>query len=471
MDFKEYVNGFSGGTCIMSVRKTDDGSYDDIRIVEGNRAFLEAPVGMIHSPGSRDFEPNTPYTDYIPKDIGFEDLIYRAAVLKTPIHTGVHINRLNVWINIHVTPLDLDDKDVCYCAYYSQPCAPSEIDIDSCYEAHKPSEDVLRAVIKLRGTDNFKKSMDEVITDIRNICGAEVCTVMLMDAETGSCSIVARSIKGGSTLKRVTQFTNFFDLANSWVGMIGDGDSLIIKDEKDMEYVRQVNPEWHASLKEAGVTSVVMFPLRYNREVLGFIWATNFDVKHVLRIKGTLELTNFFISAEVAGHKMLERLELIGYSDLLTGVKNRNAMNNRVTEIVNGDSDIRSPFGVIFVDLNGLKTVNDNEGHTAGDILLKKAALIMQELFDGGDIYRAGGDEFVIFMPDCDSDVFEEKLRELKKRSDGSGNLSFAVGGHHVDTGCDIRDAMRIADENMYKDKELYYSAHPQSRNRKNRKI
>ena len=459
-DLTKLVESLSGETCIISVKKETSGKDRDVRLVVGNTAFMNAPVGMTHSPGSKAFEPDSPYTDYIPRDIGFEDLCYRAAVLRTPIHTSVHINRLDVWINIHITPLEIDDGDVCYCAYHSKPCAPSEIDITA-GEAHDTSKAVLRTCIRLRGTDDFKKSINEVIADIREICGAEVCTVMEMDVETGSSSILATSIMIGSTLKRATQFVNFYDLANSWIGMIGDGDCLIIKDEKDMDYVSQVNPIWYSSLMEAGVKSVVMFPLRYNKEVLGFIWATNIDTSNVLRIQETLELTTFFISSEIAGQKMLKRLEFVGYYDMLTGVKNRNAMNNRVTEIVNKPCELQTPFGVIFVDLNGLKTVNDNQGHNAGDLLLKKAALIMQELFEGGEIYRAGGDEFVIFLQDCDKASFTKRVNKLKARSDGDGGLSFAVGGHHVDSGCDIRDAMRIADENMYKDKDLYYEKHP----------
>ena len=465
MDFKEIVDSFYGPTCIASIRKKENGGYEDLRIVAGNKAFIDELDDMMAKGEGRFFEPDCSYERYIPKDIGFEDLCYRAAILKMPIHTSAHQNVLGNWFNLHLTPLDIDDGDVCYCALSPNVVDPSKLDIAS-GPMNNTAADVLRTCIKLRGTDDFKQTMQEIIADVREMCGAEVCTVMTVNREMGSVSILATSIKGGSTLKRVTQFYNFFDLANSWTGMIGEGDCLIIKTEQEMNYVKEVNPIWHQSLMEAGVKSVVMFPLRYNKEVLGFIWATNFDVNEVLRIKETLELTAFFISAEIAGQKMLERLVQIGFSDMLTGVKNRNAMNNRVSEIVDGVEEIKAPFGVIFVDLNGLKTVNDNMGHTAGDLLLKKAALILQEVFAGEEIYRAGGDEFVIFLFDCDKDRFDKKVEELRSRSDDSTNVSYAVGGHHMELGCDIRDAMRIADEKMYKDKEMYYEQHPEKKQR-----
>ncbi len=465
MNFQDIVDSFSGPTCIMSVRKTENGSYDDLRIVAGNKDFISTLEGMLPESGENRFEPDQPYDRYIPKDIGFEDLCYRAAILKTPIHTSAHMNKLGNWFNLHLTPLDMDRDDVCYCAVSPRICEASGIDSIS-GASHSTAEDVLRTCIKLRGTDDYKKTMDEIIGDIRQICAAEVCTVMLINAENGSCSILATNIKGGSTLKRATQFVNFYDLAKSWLKMIGDGDCLIIKSEKDMQYVSEVNPVWYQSLVEAGVASVVMLPLRYNKEVLGFIWATNFNTDHALQIKETLELTTFFISAEIAGQKMLERLVQISFSDMLTGVRNRNAMNDRVSEIVEGKNEIELPFGVIFLDVNGLKTVNDTLGHTAGDILIKRAALILQELFEEGEIYRAGGDEFVVFLPGCDKDTFFEKIYELKARSDGRDNISYAVGAHHVESGNDIRGAMRTADEKMYEDKDFYYQNHPEKTRR-----
>jgi diguanylate cyclase (GGDEF)-like protein len=80
----------------------------------------------------------------------------------------------------------------------------------------------------------------------------------------------------------------------------------------------------------------------------------------------------FLISAEIAGYKMMKRPEITSYSDMLTGVMNRNAMNNRITGIIEETENLAEPYGVVFADLNGLKRVNDEQGHAAGDLLLKK---------------------------------------------------------------------------------------------------
>ena len=118
-----------------------------------------------------------------------------------------------------------------------------------------------------------------------------------------------------------------------------------------MEYISRINHMWWLTLDEAGVKSVVMFPLQYNGEIMGFIWATNYDTDMVFQIKEILELTTYFISSQIANYNMVKRLEFYGFTDMLTGVKNRNAMNNRITDIVSGEEAVAVPFGVVFADL------------------------------------------------------------------------------------------------------------------------
>ena len=217
---------------------------------------------------------------------------------------------------------------------------------------------------------------------------------------------------------------------------------------------------------ESGVSSIVLFPLRHNRELLGYIWASNFDTENSRRIKDTLELTTFFLSSEIASYNMMQRLERIGFTDILTGISNRNAMNNRVDNIMSGKDVTDKPYGVVFSDLNGLKTVNDRKGHTAGDLLIKKAALLLQEIFIGDEIYRAGGDEFMVIVSGCSEEEFGRKVAKLRERASDPDKVCFSVGCFYNDLHSSIRDAMRIADEAMYKDKEKYYSEHPERKNR-----
>jgi diguanylate cyclase (GGDEF)-like protein len=161
---------------------------------------------------------------------------------------------------------------------------------------------------------------------------------------------------------------------------------------------------------------------------------------------------------------MLEKLEFLSNVDILTGVYNRNCMNVNVDELSLKLKLEPKPFSVAFFDLNGLKSINDNGGHSSGDDLLKDAVEVLKEVFADDKIYRAGGDEFVVLSVDCTEEDFLKKLATVRKRACDPNWLNFAIGHYYDESKGNLRLAMRYADENMYDDKNAFYEAHPEKR-------
>ncbi len=211
---------------------------------------------------------------------------------------------------------------------------------------------------------------------------------------------------------------------------------------------------------------MVLFPLKYNGDTLGYMWATNFDVENTVKIKETLELTTFFLAAEIANYQLLQRLEVLSSVDTLTGIRNRNMMNVTVDGIRTGKVALRYPYAVIFADMNGLKRINDEDGHSAGDRILKAAASILKEVFPDHDVYRAGGDEFMVIAEGMDEEAAEAKRKLIREKAAAVEGLAFAIGIHIVHEAEDIRVAMRLADQEMYAEKRNYYITHPDRRSR-----
>jgi len=147
-----------------------------------------------------------------------------------------------------------------------------------------------------------------------------------------------------------------------------------------------------------------------------------------------------------------------GAIDSLTGINNRNKMNNRVDSIVAGQEPI--PKVVLFADLNGLKRTNDEYGHGAGDKMLRTAALILQEVFRDGEVYRAGGDEFMVLVPDISEEELQNRMARVHFLSGKTENVRLSIGDCYGER--NIRKAMRLADERMYANKKVYYEAHPE---------
>jgi diguanylate cyclase (GGDEF)-like protein len=471
MDLQEYVDQFDSMTCIMSVEKNADGSYGKMRIEVGNKAYVatyeknnDTPIDM---PFGKKFVPGQEYTTYIPKDLNFEHFIYSSAVLKKPMHAYIHPDRFDVWFNIFSLPLEFDDPNKCYCTYTQELSTEASAEQMANLSA-KTTSDVLKTCIKLRSTKNFLKTMDEVISDIRNICGSSFCCIMLTNFKENTCSLLSESIAPEIIHHSLLDYLDesFIDLVKTWGDTIGGSNCLIIKDESDMESIKVRNPRWYKSMQNADIHSLVLFPLQYNNETIGFIWSTNFDTKDTDHIKETLELTTFFIASEIVNYQLLQKLEMLSSTDLLTGVKNRNAMNNRVLKIVTGRERMPNSYGIVFADLNGLKTVNDGDGHNAGDTLLRNAAKALMDSFKDCEIYRAGGDEFVVIAMDKSKETIEAQIETLRKKADDPEPVSFAVGFYYDDKQGDIRVAMREADARMYEDKKRFYAKYPENRKR-----
>ena len=418
MNFKEIVNAFYSPTCVVSVKKQGEG-YGEIRIVEGNAKYIEMiDMRIKQEPekvvGGNEavFVPNSLYTNYFPHNRSFEDICFKAAVKKTEMHTYAHLNNIDVWFDIYAMPLDYEDGDICYCTYTTKLNTNADSILDT-VNVSQTSNDVLKTCINLHKADNLKDAMKNVISEIRQICNAEGCTLLLMNYDEERYSIMATDYVPGSTIRRVTTFTDFYDIANSWEKMIGEeGDCIIIKDADDMEYVKNVNNPWYLTLVDAGVKSVVLFPLRQGNELLGFMWAVNFDTDKTKRIKETLELATFFIASHIARYKVLKKLNHMSYTDALTGLPNRFACADYVSNLIS----FKDTFAVVSVDLNNFKSINDTLGFDAGNSVLteitKRWKTVTENIDPGLNIYtaRISGDEFYLVISGYNG---EEELRTI----------------------------------------------------------
>ena len=466
MNFQDFVNHFDPMTCVMSVEKLPDGKYGEIRIVAGNQAYIDSieNADTLSAASMLDnvFVPNSLYTRYVPHDLNFEDFCYRSAVLHQALHTYIHPERYDFWMHIILMPLQSDDPNIGYCTYTQELTKQPDTRLmaDLSYDT---ASDVLKTCIKLRSTADFKDTMDTVIRDIREICDASTCRILLTNFHERKCSILCEDMDIAAGQKKMSAYINdkFFDIVETWMGTIAGSTCFIAKNEQDMDVLKQRNPVWYESLKNAGVNSIVLFPLDYNGEILGFIWASNFDIDNTTRIKETLELTTFFLASEIANNQLLHRLEVLSAVDLLTGVKNRNAMNNRVDMLISGAEVVDHSLRIVFADLNGLKRVNDQQGHSAGDNMLICAADILREVFYDSDIYRAGGDEFMVILTDIEEQELNDRISTLRALSDKSDVVNFAVGYSFSENDINILSAMRLADTRMYIDKEDFYRMHP----------
>ena len=167
-------------------------------------------------------------------------------------------------------------------------------------------------------------------------------------------------------------------------------------------------------------------------------------------------------------HK-IEIVHKQAFIDRLTSLKNRAAYIDTINLI---DSHMKEeiPFSVAIFDICGLKNINDDLGHEAGDMAITDAANILKTVFDKDNLYRFGGDEFIgIFNTISEIemlDLFSKLDKEIhnynknNRISKFSLNISKGWSAYNKETDLSYREIFKRADTAMYNDKSLYYKKH-----------
>ncbi len=161
---------------------------------------------------------------------------------------------------------------------------------------------------------------------------------------------------------------------------------------------------------------------------------------------------------------LLDELRELTLTDDLTGLYNRRGFSNLAHQQLRVAARNGSRMLLIYIDLDGLKEINDRLGHAEGDIALIETASILKSTFRGSDIIaRVGGDEFVVLLlesTDKESAILRERLVEnLRERNQRVGNsfrLAFSSGCAECgpeDIFCTLDEMIQRADALMYEEK------------------
>ncbi|MCW8334938.1 sensor domain-containing diguanylate cyclase [Vibrio paucivorans] len=168
------------------------------------------------------------------------------------------------------------------------------------------------------------------------------------------------------------------------------------------------------------------------------------------------------ILSDLSNMKEMERLEYLAHHDLLTGLANRAQLNRVMDEILSPQYCIEEGVGLLYLDLDGFKQVNDTYGHDAGDEVLKQVAERLLSQVQSQDLVaRLSGDEFVLVLRSCDVDSLEDcavrLLSLMEKEIIYKGRVlrvGASIGGYHITGGSESQDAiMKAADTAMYQAK------------------
>jgi len=157
----------------------------------------------------------------------------------------------------------------------------------------------------------------------------------------------------------------------------------------------------------------------------------------------------------------VSEMRMLSLTDVLTGLYNRRGFFLQAEQIYKLARRRRTKSAVIFADIDGLKRVNDELGHEAGDAMIRDAALVFRQTFRHADVVaRLGGDEFVAYtlddeQPEVILSRIEANLRAFNLMQERSFCVSISAGVVLVDSNAEqtLSHYVLLADEQMYAQK------------------
>lgn len=274
----------------------------------------------------------------------------------------------------------------------------------------------------------------------------------------GDRSYIFEIIEDGKTLQNIYEYVSdgveaqIQNLQKVPIDVISVWMKCFEKDEVYfMSNIEQENGfESYDMLQEQQVDRLLAVPLKQGKKIIGFLGVDN--PRNHYNDPTLLSSIQYFIINSMERKERQQQLEDLSYRDMLTGLYNR----NKYIKIVESyDGKNLHNVGVAYIDLNGLKKINDMYGHEAGDDLIRRAASVIVSVFPGR-AFRVGGDEFVIAQEEVEETEFLKKIEQIRKEM-ADRQVSASIGVLWKENQDDIVNMLKQADNIMYDVKKKYH--------------
>ncbi len=337
------------------------------------------------------------------------------------------------------------------------------------------NDEILWVKMEMHKSSNYTKDNQEVILYIINITD----TVEIIHNKENLLHYKIKKEKENELLKslsRIYYTLHYIDLENNTLDEIRSGPTVreyvTAKDHADIqlresmknlfvgEYANQAveftNLETlDERMGQKNIISLDLLGKNVGWTKISFI-AVDYDDEFKLK---TVLFATRIIDEE---KRKIDNLINISYVDEMTSLYNRRAYDNDLANIRN--NKLNPATAVIYLDINGLKRVNDSLGHMAGDELIGDTAKLLSEVFSNfGRVYRIGGDEFAVIII-SGQETIDNLIANLKNRllahKGKYVNSIYISAGYAISLlypEADIDKLEKIADDQMYQDKERFY--------------
>lgn len=306
--------------------------------------------------------------------------------------------------------------------------------------------------------DSFGSVSRKQASIIHGLAG-NFMSIYYVDMENDSFDIYRKDNVNGILVKEEKKGENYF------ASVLEEGSKVVVDEDREKLIYIADKQEIEKALSGKNTFSVTM-RVMYNAmpHYFEYKFVKPFENRENKKlIVGVYDIDEE-IRYKISQQKNTEKLTEDAYMDALTGLYNRRAYEESIKDylgIIDTDD-----FVYVSMDVNGLKNVNDNLGHEAGDELISGAASCMKKAFENyGHTYRTGGDEFVaiLFLDEMHLKMVLDEFENIYKRWTGERitelSISYGCVTHAEFPVMGVLELSKLADQRMYKHKAQYYAS------------
>jgi diguanylate cyclase (GGDEF)-like protein len=324
-------------------------------------------------------------------------------------------------------------------------------------ERNSPVEALVNIGAAIRAADSMHDVLMIIGEQARRALDASRVTIGRLDHDAGVLEVLMNVGDLGAGVERFPSNERHALDDAVGLGQVLSGEGFVRTIEE-----RRADDTGIASLHDRRLRSEAVWPIVMSEVVWGVVWAVTAHDNGMLDHDdlATLRLVATHVATAVSQAERIAEFEDLALRDPLTGLGNRRVLDQVLRDVFERPAVDRQDVALIMCDIDGLKEVNDLEGHSAGDVLLVEAAEALLEAADvvkGSTVCRIGGDEFCIILDGggmLSAHPIADQAAAIFARSGANRSLSsgVALAGTDMKTPADLLSA---ADEAQYAQKRM----------------
>ena len=357
-EFKDYsasevlymLKDLPDACCVFRIMTDPFGTVHDMQFIFVNEKY----ASLVGKP-TAELMGATYFTTVANRDEDWIGLSYQAAVMRQSVINRTFNTQFNKWFEFWAVPVYKKG----FCAFIIHDVT-AEKRKEETQEIVSNSNNLILDCAKVLSTSDFKRGIKATLKALGTKIKAD--RVYIVESKDGDLGDIYEwtDRKSGTGLPNRKDFERF-DFFTMWDKQLLENRVVIVEDTKE---IIKKNKEVYEDVLQGTISRYIITAIQDKGETIGYLVADNFSLYLDINLAEVFETVAIFISEELRNYILGQEMQYMSSHDAMTNLRNRNAF----TATLNMIEGMKIPVGVCFADINGLKAINDEQGHDAGEL-------------------------------------------------------------------------------------------------------